>query len=97
MNNPGERVCVVLVDPDKDTDLQGNTGQFKWVTASTKQIVVLTGITVAVVINSIGSRILDGRQMRVVYRAVAKPPVTEINPTIRNESNAISTSEIVWR
>ena len=74
MNNPGEPVRVVLVDPDKGTDLQDNTGQFKWATASTKQIVVLKGITVAAVINSIGGRIPDGRHVRAVYGAVAKPP-----------------------
>ena len=73
MNNSGEPVCVVLVDPDNNTDLSGNTGQFKSVTGSTQQIVVLKGITVAVVINSIGSRIPNGRHVRAVYGAVAKP------------------------
>ena len=80
MNNPGEPVRVVLVDPDKDTDLQGNTGQFKWATASTKQIVVLKGITVVAVIDSIGSRIPDRRHVRVVYGAVAKPPADGNEP-----------------
>ena len=80
MNNPGEPVRVVLVDPDKDTDLQGNTGQFKWATASTKQIVVLNGITVAAVINSIESRIPNGRHVRAVYGAVAKPPADRKEP-----------------
>ena len=56
MNDLGEPVHVVRVDPDKDTDLQGNTShQFKWAIASTTQIVVLKGITVAAVINFIGS------------------------------------------
>ena len=41
---------------------------------STKQIMVLNGITVVAVINSIGSRIPDGRQVRAVYGVVAKPP-----------------------
>ena len=62
----------MLVDPDKDTDLQGNTGQFKGATASTKQIVVLNGITFAAVINFNGSRIPDERHMRAVYGVVAK-------------------------
>ena len=74
INNTGEPVRIVLVDPDKDTDLSGNTGQFKWATASTKQIVVLKGITVAAVINSIGSRTPDGGHVRAVYGPVAKPP-----------------------
>ena len=80
MNNPGELVRIVPVDPDKDTDLQGNTGQFKWTTASTKQIVVLKGITVAAVINSIGSRIPNGSHVRAIYDAVAKPPADGDEP-----------------
>ena len=58
MNNSGESVRVVLVDPYKDTDLQDNNGQLKLFTASTKQIVALIKITVGVVNNSIRSRIL---------------------------------------
>ena len=47
---------------------------------STKQIVVLKGITVAAVINSIGSRIPDGRHMGAVYGAGAKPPADGDEP-----------------
>lgn len=72
MNNSRELAYVVLVDPDKDVDLQGNIGQFKWATASPKQIVVLIGITLAVVIDSFGNKILDGSYVRAGHGAVAK-------------------------
>ena len=70
----------MLVDSAKDTDLQDNTGQCKWVTASTKQIVELKRITVAAVINSIRSEISGRRYMRAVYGAVAKLPADGEEP-----------------
>ena len=85
MNKAGEHVPVALIDPDKGIDLQDNTGQLKWVTASTKQIVVLKEITVAAVINSISNRIMGGRHVRAVYGGVAKPIADrdELNDTER--------------
>ena len=72
-NTPTEAIRVLLIDPDKPMDLVEASGQFKWATAGTKQLVALKELTIAALINAINARIPAAKYVRSIFSAMMKP------------------------
>ena len=79
-NTPTEAIRVLLIDPDKPMDLVEASGQFKWATAGTKQLVALKELTIAALINAINARIPAAKYVRSIFGAVTKPPANGAEP-----------------
>ena len=75
-----EAIRVLLIDPDKPMDLVGASGQFKWATAGTKQLVALKELTIAALMNAINTRIPAAKYVRSILCAVTKPPANGAEP-----------------
>ena len=80
INTPTEAIRVLLIDPDKPMDLVGDSGQFKWATAGTKQLVALKELTIPALINAIKARIPAAKCVRSIFGAVTKPPANGAEP-----------------
>ena len=61
-------------------DLVGDSGQFKWATAGTKQLVALKELTIRALINAIKARIPAAKCVRSIFGAVTKPPANGAEP-----------------
>ena len=79
-NSPTEAICVLLIHPDKPMDLVGASGQFKWATARTKQLVDLKELTIAALMNAMKARILAAKYVISIFGAVTKPPANGAEP-----------------
>ena len=79
-HTPTEVIRVLVIDSDKPMDLVGASGQFKWATAGTKQLVALKELTIAALLNAINARILAAKYVRSIFGTVTKPPANGAEP-----------------
>ena len=61
-------------------DLVGASGQFKWATAGTKQLVALKELTIAALMNAINARIPAAKYVRSNFGDMTKPPAKAAEP-----------------
>jgi len=72
-------VQVMIIDPDNPTNIM-NDNVYYWAIAKVRQFVALKKTRVAEIMNSISNRILEGRYISAMYKALTEPPADSTEP-----------------